>query len=131
MPNTVEEIGSKPALDLSAILKLRNVARNSAGEHKALLAKLNALEHENLSREEKSLRQAAYNWILGRLDQAENALKGIPAAPGNLIRGGIAFDKGRFDEAVNFLQQAADASGNTIKVAVEVAAALRASGKPA
>jgi DNA-directed RNA polymerase subunit alpha len=131
MPNTVEEIGAKPTLDLPAILKLRNVARNSAAEHKALLAKLNALEHENLSREEKSLRQAAYNWILGRLDQAEAAVKGLPSAPANLIRGGISFDRGQFDDAVSQLQQAADASGNTIKVAVEVAAALRASGKPA
>jgi DNA-directed RNA polymerase subunit alpha len=131
MPNTVEEIGARPTLDLPAILKLRNIARNSAAEHKALLARLNNLEHENLSRDEKSLRQAAYSWILGRLDQAEAAIKGIPSNAAALIRGGISFDRGRYDDAVHSLQQAADASGNTVKVSLEVAAALRASGKPA
>jgi DNA-directed RNA polymerase subunit alpha len=127
--SVVDEVGARPALDMPAILKLRTAARNSATEQRALLAKLSALENDNIGREEKTLRQAVYNWILGRLDPAENAAKNISGPAANLVRGEIAFDRGRFDEAVHLLQQVAGNGG--IKLQVELASALRASGKPA
>ena len=129
--SVVEEVGAKSALDLPAILRLRTAARNSAAEHRTLQSRLSALENENISKEEKVLRSAAYNWILGRLEQAEGAVKGLPAPVMHLIKGGIAFDRGQFDAAVNELTQAYEASGNLIKVGAELAGALRAAGKPA
>ncbi len=127
----VDEVCSKPALGPADILKLRTAARNSVVEHRALEAKLNALDAENLNGEEKAVRQAAYQWILGRLDAAEAAAKGAKAPHSQLIRGGIALDRGRHDEAVQLLQQAAGAPGSSIKISAELAAALRAGGKAA
>jgi DNA-directed RNA polymerase subunit alpha len=129
--SVVDEVGARPALDMPAILKLRTAARNSAAEHRTLQNRLSAVENDNIAREEKNLRLAAYNWILGRLDQADAAVKNISGPVSHLIRGGIAFDRGQHDTAVNELQQAYDASGNLIKIGAELAGALRAAGKPA
>ena len=124
------EAGAKE-LDLPAILRLRNAARNSATEHRALQNRLNGLQNDNISLEEKNLRRAVYNWILGRLDQADAALKNLPGPVSHLLRGGIAFDRGNFETAVTELQQAYDASGNQIKFGAELAGALRGAGRPA
>lgn len=129
--NIVDEISAKPSLDVTALIKLRNAARNDINERRALHSRLHALENETHSREEKALRHAAFNWILGRLDQAEAAVKGLPSAIGSLIRGEIALARGQHDEAVKQLQEAAHASHNSAKVIAELAAALRISGKPA
>ena len=129
--NVVDEVGARPTLDIASILKLRTAARNNTAESRALQAKLNALDSETISREEKTVRQAVYNWILGRLDVADAAARNVAGPLGNLVRGEVAYDRGRFAEAIPLLQQAATASGNSIKAGVEVAAATRASGNAA
>ena len=129
--NVVDEVGARPTLDIASILKLRTAARNNTVESRALQAKLNALDSENINREEKTVRQAVYNWILGRLDVADAAARTVAGSLGNFVRGEVAYDRGRFAEAIPLLQQAASASGNSIKAGVEVAAATRASGNAA
>jgi len=124
----VDEIVSQPALDAEAILRLRNAVRNSNAERKALQARLSALDGEDLPKEEKALRQAVGNWILGRFDEAESALKSAPAALARVVRGCIALDRGQPDVAVTELQAAQGASP---AVALELAAALRANGQAA
>ena len=111
--NVVDEVGARPTLDIASILKLRTAARNNTAESRALQAKLNALDSENISREEKTVRQAVYNWILGRLDIADAAARNVAGPLGNLVRGEVAYDRGRFAEAIPLLQQAATASGNS------------------
>lgn len=124
----IDSISSQPALDAESILKLRNAARNSTAERKALQARLTALDGENLSKDEKSLRHAVYSWILGRYDDAETALKGVSSNTAKLVRGALALDRGNAEAAVADLQAAAS-SGHSAKVAAELAAALRVSGK--
>ncbi|HYF48133.1 MAG TPA: DNA-directed RNA polymerase subunit alpha C-terminal domain-containing protein [Planctomycetota bacterium] len=127
--SAIESILSQPALSAEAILKLRNAAHNSITERRALQSRLNALDGENLPREEKSVRQAAFNWILGRFDQAENATKGLPGPLAHLIKGGIALDRGQTDDAIKEFAAAAQALPNVPKATAEHAAALRVAGR--
>jgi DNA-directed RNA polymerase subunit alpha len=121
----VEQLTAQNALDTETILKIRNAVRNSGAERKALQAELNSLESANLARDEKSLRQAAFAWILGRFDEAEGALKGAPAAAARVVRGGLALERGHAEQAVTELQGVA---GQGPKSAAELAAALRCKG---
>ncbi|MCY3022055.1 MAG: tetratricopeptide repeat protein [Planctomycetota bacterium] len=123
----VEELMSRTALDAEAILQLREAVNKSIVERKALQARLHDLDSASLPKEEKALRQAAFNWILGHLDEAEAALKGVSGAVARLIKGGVALDRGQFDQALGDLQAAQSASP---RVAVELAAALRQKGQP-
>lgn len=122
----VDDIVTQPELDAAAIIRLRAAARNSFLERKALQARLNSLDNENLSREERTLRQAAYEWILGRLDEAEAALKGGSSPLARLVRGGVALDRGQYEQAVSELEGAQAAAPC---VGVELAAALRCKGQ--
>ncbi|HLX61427.1 MAG TPA: DNA-directed RNA polymerase subunit alpha C-terminal domain-containing protein [Planctomycetota bacterium] len=122
----IDSICAHP-LDAEAILKIRYAARNSTVERTALQTWASDLDQSALSKEEKALRHAAFNWILGTYDKSESA-KGMSGAAGHVIRGGSAFDKGKFDEAISELKSALGIS-KSVKIAVELAAALRASGK--
>lgn len=123
---TVDEIVSRSALDADAVFALRNAARNSTAERRAAHARLTALDGEDLPRDEKSLRLAALNWTLGRLDAAEAAAKGLSGPAAKAVRGGIALDRGQCDHAISELQSAASDSS---KAAAELAAALRGKGQ--
>ncbi len=127
--STVDAIISQPGLNGESILKLRNAARNSIADRKALQTRLNSLDNESLSRDEKAVRQSVYNWLLGRYDQAEAAAKGLPTPIASLIRGSIALERGRADDAVSLLTAATEALSNVPKVAAELGAALRAAGR--
>jgi len=129
--SVLDQVLAKPGLDANDILKIRNATRNSTAERKALQGHLSALDGGSHSKEEKGLRHAAFAWILGRFDEAEAALKGVPASAASLIRGGIAADRGNAEAAIHDLTTALSSSGNSPKVAAELAAALRVSGKPA
>ncbi|MGD0088379.1 MAG: DNA-directed RNA polymerase subunit alpha C-terminal domain-containing protein [Planctomycetota bacterium] len=122
-----DEIASQAAFNAEAVLKLRNAVRKSPAERQALLARLAALADADLPKEEKSLREAAYNWITGHLDAAEAALKGSSSALAKLVRGGIALERGQHDEAISELQAAQALSP---AVSVELAAAWRGKGQP-
>jgi DNA-directed RNA polymerase subunit alpha len=126
--SAVDSIVAQPTLNADTILKLRNAARNSLTERKALQARLGTLDNDNMSREEKTLRQAVYNWILGRYEPAEAAAKSVPAPLSALIRGAIQLEQGRNEEAINQLTNASG-SINSPKVIAEQAAALRSAGK--
>jgi DNA-directed RNA polymerase subunit alpha len=127
--SVAEEIMAQTALNADAILRLRNAAFGSAIERKALQTRLNALEEEKRSPEDKAIRQAAYRWILGQYEQAEAAAKNAPTPQAYLIRGCLALAKGEFGPAVEQLQKALDSQPNSAKVAAELAAALRSAGK--
>jgi DNA-directed RNA polymerase subunit alpha len=127
--SAVESLVAQPSLNADSILKLRNAARNSLAERKNLQARLTALDSESLPRDEKTLRLAVYNWILGRGDATEAALKSVPAPLSALIRGSLLLDQGRGEDALAQLNTAAAALGSSPKVIAEQAAALRATGK--
>lgn len=134
MPETrvasvVEEVAARTSLDAESLLRLRTAVRNNVAERKALQARLSAIENENIGRDEKNVRLAAFNWILGRLDQAEAATRGLPVPVAYVIRGGLAIDRGRKDEAVDQLQKAAEALPQSARVAAELAEAFRVAGK--
>ena len=122
-----DEIASRPALNAEAILKLRNAVRRNPAERQALLARMAGLAEADLSKEERNLREAAYNWIIGHLEAAEAGLKGAPPALARLIRGGIASERGQHDQAVSEFQGAQALSP---AVSVELAAAWRCKGQP-
>ena len=122
----VDEISAQTSLDATAVLNLRNAARNSTAERKALQARLSALESENLPREEKLVRQGAYNWIIGKLDEAEAAVKGVNTPAARVVRAGVASERGNYQQAISELESV---TGNSAKVSAELAAALRASGR--
>jgi len=127
--SSVETLLAQPTLSADAILKLRSAVHNSISERRALQARLNALENESISREEKTLRQAAFNWILGRFEQAEGASRGLPGPLAHLIKGGIALDRGQAEDAVKELGAASQALPNVARAAAEHAAALRIAGR--
>jgi len=127
--SVIDSISTQAALDPESILKLRTAARNSTVERKALQLKLASLEGENLAKDEKTLRLAVYNWVLGRIDEAEIAAKAVSSQTGKLIRGAIALERGNYEQAVSDLQAAASAFPNVTKVTAELVSALRASGK--
>jgi len=125
----VEEVCSKPTLTPEAVLKLRNAGRNNLAERKLLESRFAGLETENLQREEKTLRQAAFAWILHRFDPAETALKDLSGPFAHLIKGAVLAEKGHADQAVPLLRQAAEQFASSPIVLVEVAAGLRQAGK--
>ncbi len=123
----VDSVCAHP-LDAEAILKLRYAARNSTLERAALANWASDLEHSAISKEEKVLRHAAFNWILGSHDKTDSA-KALTGQPSHIVRGGTAFDKGRFDEAISEYKIAQAASPKSAKIAIELAGSLRAAGK--
>ncbi|MFH0938506.1 MAG: tetratricopeptide repeat protein [Planctomycetota bacterium] len=127
--SVIEESIPKSALNAETILKLRNAVRNGLAKRKELQSRLNTLENEDLTREEKAVWQAACLWILGQFDQAEVAAKKLPSAMSNVIRGGLALECGRHEVAVELLQKASNALPRAPKVTAEYAAALRVIGK--
>ena len=128
--SVVDEVSALPAWGADDILKLKNAVSNDPAERKIAQARLSALEHESIPRDEKAVRLAAFNWVLGRREQAETAAKHLPAGIAALIRGEVAVERGYFEEGASLLQQAAE-SIRSPKVTAEFAAALRVSGKPA
>jgi len=122
----VDEICSQTVLDADAVFRLRNAVRRSTSERKALQGRAGALESENLSKEEKTQRAAVFNWLLGRLDEAESGLKGVSSQVGRAVRGAVALEKGNAEQAAGDL---IGASSQSPKAAAELAAALRSSGK--
>jgi len=122
----IDEIASRPTLDAEAILKLRSLVRDTPAEGKALQARLAALAAEDLPKEEKSLRGAAYNWVLGQLNEADAALKNASSGLARLVRGSIALERGQHDQAIADLQAA---QAHSPAVALELAAALRGKGQ--
>ena len=115
-------------LDAEAVLKLRYVARNSAAERASLKNWASDLDHSALSKEEKCIRHAAFSWILGVQDKSES-LKSLHGAVAHIVKGGIAADKGRNDEAISEFKAAHSSSAKSVKIAIELASALRTSGK--
>ena len=122
----IDEIASRPTLDAEAILKLRNLARNSPAERKALQARLAALAEEDLPREEKGLRDAAYNWILGYFNEADAALRNVSSGLARLVRGCMALERGQHEQAISDLQATQSLAHSAIP---EFAAALRSRGQ--
>lgn len=115
-------------LDAEAVLKLRYLARNSAAERASLKNWASDLDHSALAKEEKFIRHAAFSWILGAQDKSES-LKSLHGAVAHIVKGGIASDKGRNDEAIGEFKAAHSASPKSVKIAVELASALRTGGK--
>jgi DNA-directed RNA polymerase subunit alpha len=122
----VEDICSQTVLDADAVFRLRNAVRKSTNERKALQGRLNALESENLSKDEKTLRSAVFQWLLGRLDEADATLQGASSQVARAVRGAVLLEKGMAEQAAGDL---IGASSQSPKAAAELAAALRASGK--
>jgi DNA-directed RNA polymerase subunit alpha len=123
----IDSICAHP-LDAESILKIRYAARNSTVERAALQNWASDLDQSALSKEEKVLRHAAFNWILGTHDKTESA-KSIGGATGHVIRGGTALDKGKFEDAISELKSALSSTPKSVKIAVELAAALRSAGR--
>ena len=122
-----DEIASRTSLDAETLLKLRSLIRNNPAERKALQARLAALAGENWPKEEKSLREAAYNWILGQFNEADAALKSASSGLARLVRGSMALERGQHDQAISDLQAAQSLAP---AVSLELAAALRGKGQP-
>ena len=91
----VDEICAQTVLDADAVFRLRNAVRKSTNERKALQGRLAALDSENLSKEEKSLRAGAFNWLLGRSEEAAEAVKGLSSQAARAVRGAVALEKPR------------------------------------
>lgn len=127
--NVVDEICAQSAWTASALLKLRSAARNNLAENRQLQTRYAALEGEQLSAQEKALREAALAWILHRPEQAEAALKNASGPLCDVIRGGMAADREQFDQAATALQAAAHSLPKEPAVAVELALMLCLGGK--
>jgi len=125
---TVDEVCAHPQLTADLIFKLRRVTRHNLQERNALQSRHSALAGEALPKEERDLRQAIFSWMLLRLDEAEQAAKGISGPLGHLLKGGVAMDRHEYDSAVVHLK-AANEHSPTARLSVEIAAALRSSGK--
>jgi len=122
----VDSICAHP-LDAESILKIRYCARNSTAERNALQTWASDLDQSALSKDEKVLRHAAFNWILGSHDKTDSA-KSIGGSAGHVIRGGSALDRGKFEDAISELKSALGSS-KSVKISVELAAALRSAGR--
>lgn len=114
-------------LDAESILKLRYAARNSASERASLKNWASDLDQSAISKEEKAIRHAAFSWILGIADRSDS-LKALSGSVAHIIKGGLAADKAKYDEAISELK-AAQSGGKSVKIAIELASALRASGR--
>ncbi len=141
----VGSIFARPALDVDAVLKLRNAARNSAAERSAFQDLLKNPAGE-LPKEELALRQAAYSWGVGRLEDADAALKNVGGIHARLIRGGVQVERcaresgsqyvcrpaaasAPLAQAITDLQAVVEAAPKSALAAAEYAGALRYAGK--
>ena len=126
--SAVDEMCAQATLTPALILELRTLVRHSQAEFKVLQTRYAALEGENLPAPEKAVRQAAYAWILNRLEQAEAALKNVSGPTAQLLKGELALDRQQYAQAADLLRAAAGQLHDEPLVGVEAAAALCANG---
>ena len=127
--SAVDEICAQPTLSAALLLRLRDVARSNLAERKVLQSRYAALDGENLPAPERALRQAAFAWILDRLEQAEAALKAVTGPAAQLIAGQLALDRQQYGPAASLLKSAAHQWPDAPGVLAEAAGALCAGGQ--
>jgi DNA-directed RNA polymerase subunit alpha len=123
----VDSICAHP-LDADALLRLRYTVRNNSAERSALRSWASDLDHSALSKEEKIVRHAAFGWLLGTGDRSDSA-KSLGGAMSHVIRGGQALDKGNYPDAIAEFKNAHASAPKSLRIGLELASALRASGK--
>jgi DNA-directed RNA polymerase subunit alpha len=126
--SAVDEICAQPNLTPALVLKLRSVARHNLAEFKVLQTRYAALDGESLPAPEKALRQAAFAWVLNRVEQAEAALKNVSGPMAQLLKGELTLDREENAQAADLLRAAAGQFHDEPLVGVEAAAALCANG---